>query len=397
MSDSTAAYSPDDRSTVPEIPDFEMVRQIGCGAFGQVWLATNRTTGHVRAVKVVALRHGSTADLADREITSLTRLEANVRLRHPHLMTIHHVAKTDEYLYYVMDPADDVSGKPASLEAAYEPATLRRRLQNGPLSADECWRCAEELLEGLALLHGAGMVHRDVKPANCLFVEGELQLADFGLLTEVDPLVSRIGTVKYMPPDGRMDARADVYAAGLVIYEMIAGLPADRFPRLGERTKEVADDPKLTLLVRTALRACQPDPGQRFQTAAEMAAELQTPRPDAAVRHSRRRFLVAAASTVAVLAAGGFAYWATRPPRVHVNFITLPYEATVHLDGRQMMRTDVTPYTTPCTIDGLPARVHHVVFKCEDIPDYDAGSFDFATTRQINVSLHGWDQERNGR
>ncbi len=73
------------------------------------------------------------------------------------------------------------------------------------------------------------------------------------------------------------------------------------------------------------------------------------------------------------------------------------YEATIYLDGRRMRQANGTPYTTACTIEGLPARVHHVVFKCEDIPDYDAGRFDFATARQIKVSLDGWDRKPSGR
>ena len=104
------------------------------------------------------------------------------------------------------------------------------------------------------------MVHRDVKPANCLFVAGQLKLADFGLVTEAHALVSRAGTQKYMPPDGRMDMRADVYAAGLVIYEMITGLPAESFPRLGDRTREITAEPTLQRLNQLALRACPARP-----------------------------------------------------------------------------------------------------------------------------------------
>ena len=101
------ASSPD---IPPNIPDFDLIRPIGRGGFGQVWLATNRATGALRAVKVILLRRADGLDPAGREITSITRLEANLRRRHRNLVTIHHVGKTDEHLYYVMDPADDVSG-----------------------------------------------------------------------------------------------------------------------------------------------------------------------------------------------------------------------------------------------------------------------------------------------
>ena len=144
----------------------------------------------------------------------------------------------------------------------------------GPLDPAECERCAEQLLAALACLHEAGMVHRDVKPANCLFLGGELKLGDFGLLTAASLTVSRLGTLRYMPPDGCMDARADVYAAGLVIYEMMTGLGAERFPSLGQRAQTIAEDRRLGRLNRLALRACDPDPSRRFRDAREMLAEL---------------------------------------------------------------------------------------------------------------------------
>ena len=224
-----------DLQSPPEVPDFDLLRPIGKGAFGQVWLATNRTTGRLRAVKLVSLNPSDRQDRAGREIVSLVRLEANVRNQHPNLLGIHHVGQTAHYLFYVMDPADDITGSPASSDPGYRPRTLKERLRDGPLPPDDCFRYARQLLAGLACIHKADMVHRDVKPANCLFMGGDLKLADFGLLAPASTQNSRLGTLKYMPPDGQMDVRADVYAAGLVIYEMLTGLPPESFPHLGQR------------------------------------------------------------------------------------------------------------------------------------------------------------------
>jgi serine/threonine protein kinase len=367
----------------PEIPDFDLIRLIGEGGFGQVWLATNQTTGRLRAVKVIPL-HGSTTDPAGREITSITRLEANVRCDHPNLLTIDHVGKTADHLFYVMDPADDISGDPASSDPSYRPSSLQSRLESGPLSAEDCLSYAQQLLEGLARLHNSGMVHRDVKPANCLFVGGQLKLADFGLLTEADRTVSRVGTVKYMPPDGRMDARADVYAAGLVIYEMISGLPAESFPRLGDRGREAADDPILGTLTRLVLRACDPDPQERLADAGEMLGAMASEQGGSRGIRKRRRILVSMGAVVVATVLGVAAWWATRPPRVHVNFVTYPFEATIYLDGTLLVDAEGHPRVTPCTVDDLPARVHHVVFKhSNEATDHDAGEIDFAQQRQI--------------
>jgi serine/threonine protein kinase len=122
--------------------------------------------------------------------------------------------------------------------------------------------------------------------------------------------ISRVGTRKYMPPDGRMDARADIYAAGLVIYEMTTGLPAESFPRPGQWAPQSVDDPILGALTRLCLRACRPDPRERFQDAGEMLAQLEAADPQAVTRGARtRRRTVAAAAGAAVvllLAPNGF-------------------------------------------------------------------------------------------
>jgi RNA polymerase sigma factor (sigma-70 family) len=284
-----------------------------------------------------------------------------------------------------MDLADDVSGTPGSADPGYRPATLQSRLEAGPLPPDECQRRACELLAGLATLHDAGMVHRDVKPANCLFVGGELRLADFGLLTEADRQMSRVGTESYMPPDGRMDARADVYAAGLTVYEMITGLPATCFPSLGDRADRFADDPILQRLNRLLLRACQPSSDARYENAREVLGELTRSEPHEGKWLFRHRGWVGLCVACLLLAVVLMAVQlgTSRVERVRVNFITEPFEATILLDGVPLLKTNGTPYTTPCTIPDLPGGNHQIVFQRPPLPDLDAGRVDFRESRDI--------------
>jgi serine/threonine protein kinase len=400
-------HAPDREPPPPSIPDLDLVRRIGRGGFGEVWLGINRATGGLKAVKVVPLaRGGRKVDPAGREVVSLAQFESQQIGRHPNLLDVQHVGRTDDVLFMLMDPADDVSGKPATNDAAYRPATLELRLEQGPLAADECLRCARQLVAGLAHLHAAGMVHRDVKPSNCLFVNRELKLADFGLLSPAVPQLSRLGTVRYMPPDGRMDLRADVYAAGLVIYEMLTGLPAEAFPRLGERAREIAADPRLAQLNRVALAAASRDHHARPAHAGELLAAVDTAAaasPRAAGRFRRRAaaaVLVAAVvpATLAIsLLLASLSMSTTpsrrdRPPEATaavvpataavVNFITEPLGAAVLIDGTPYRDADGATSTTPVTLP-VPAGGHRVTFQHPERGTLDAGRVNFDAIREV--------------
>lgn len=393
----------DNGEPAPTIPDYDLIRPIGEGGYGRVWLATNQTTGHLRAIKIVPASNLPSGNPARREIASIKRLESNGRIRHANLLRIHHVGKTADYLFYVMDPADDVSGASASADAGYRPSTLRTRLQDGDLSAENCLKYAGQLLEGLSALHGAGMVHRDVKPENCLLIDGALHLADFGLLAEDNPANSRIGTRRYMPPDQCMDMRADIYAVGLVIYEMITALPPEEFPQLGERAKQIIGTPALDRLNRLALCACEPDPQQRYPDAQAMWTALTASIEQCESKRSAgpfSRFTRVALAGVVLLTVV-ISFFVAKdmfreevqqpapqavvvPEPVRVSFISHPFEATIYVDGVLLRRSDETPYRTPCTVDGLPARKCRLVFQHKQQPaDLDIGYIDLASTRRL--------------
>jgi len=244
-----------------------------------------------------------------------------------------------------------------------------------------------------------------VKPSNCLFIDGQLKLADFGLLAQVDRSVSRVGTLEYKPPDGIMDTRADVYAAGLVIYQMITGLPAHRFPAIQTRARTILADPRLMALNRLGLRACQSDRNARF---ADVVAMLQTvqhevvdqtlsDRPEGMkvapgrIRRLLGRAIVAVCLAVALM--GGWRVWRGLDsiPRVDVNFITDRWDAESWLDGRRLCQPDGEPWLTPCTVTGVSAETHVVVLKRQGLEDLVLGQINFGSTREVVAHWPGRD------
>ncbi len=255
-----------------QIPDHQMLRLIGSGSYGQVWLARN-VMGYFRAVKVVHRERFADDRPYEREFEGIRRFEPVSHF--PSQVNISHVGRNerDGYFYYVMELADDrQTGQQIDLEK-YEPRTLRSELKlRGRFAFNECLDLGLALAAALNHLHNNGLVHRDIKPANVIFVNGQVKLADIGLVAAAEVGCSFVGTEGYVPPEGPGGVQADIYALGKVLYQMSTGQHAADYPSLpsGELLK-----PELQELNQVVNRACEANTTRRYKTVEEMATELE--------------------------------------------------------------------------------------------------------------------------
>lgn len=254
--------------TLLELPDYTLLRLLGCGGFGQVWLGRNRHTSRLHAVKVVRTARKV-------ELIGLRAYQQRVR-GHPSLLTIEHVGTTAAVLYYTMPLADNAAAAgPVVTPEAYEPLTLQRQVHRlGALPAREVLALAADLAAALHHLHGVGLVHRDVKPANVLRLGGAWVLGDLGLTTEWGPAATEAGTRAFWPPEGPGSPAADLYALGLTLWLAWTGSSSVPPPR---PLPEVSD-PVGRALRAILERACHTDPKARYRSAAELLDAIATAR-----------------------------------------------------------------------------------------------------------------------
>jgi len=194
-------------STIGQIvPDYDLLRRIGAGAYGEVWLARSKATGVLRAAKIVWRNKFEDERPFQREFEGIQRFE-QISREHPSQLALFHIGrnKTEGYFYYVMELADDASTEPQAgrdtnipLQRAddcltFEPRTLRTDLEGGRLPAPRVLEIGLALSEALAHLHDHGLVHRDVKPSNVIIVNGRPKLADIGLVTDASDQCSIVG------------------------------------------------------------------------------------------------------------------------------------------------------------------------------------------------------------
>jgi len=334
--------SPEVRSTSvsseppPTIADHELLHVIGRGAYGEVWLARHTRLDALRAVKVVRRDEFGDDRPFRREFEGIQKYEPLSR-GHPNLVSILHVGGTDECFYYVMELADgadkrshrvmetwsgvaeprpqDSIAPPLPSSSSYTPHTLSSELkQHGALPIDRCLEIGHALASSLAHLHANGLVHRDVKPSNVIFVGGVAKLADIGLVAGVDDAPSFVGTEGYIPPEGPGTPSADCYSLGKLLYELSTGHDRNAWPEPPADLATRTDRERLLEFNAILHRACAPEPRQRYANAEEMLADVELLRKGRSVksRHAwqlRAKFglkLGAASAGVAFLVLTGW-------------------------------------------------------------------------------------------
>lgn len=261
------------------IAQFELIERIGAGAFGSVWRALDTTLDRTVAVKIPR------KDLLDSNEAEqfLREARSSAQLRHTNIVTVHEVGRENGQVYIV---SDYVAGR-----------TLAELLDDEQLPCREAAKLCAKLAAALEHAHGAGVIHRDVKPSNIIVdQDGEPHIMDFGLakreIGEVTMTMDGkvLGTPTYMSPEQALgdahhaDARSDVYSLGVVLFELLTGHRPFRGNVRILLQQVVNDDPpspsklnsNVPLDLETICLMClEKSPVRRYQTALDLADDLK--------------------------------------------------------------------------------------------------------------------------
>jgi hypothetical protein len=367
------------------IPDHEVLRKIGGGAYGEVWLARG-VTGAMRAVKVVWREDFEDERGFEREFEGILKFEPISR-DHPALVNILHVGRSPDvvsFYYYVMEIGDDIATGREINPIEYEPRTLRAdhpQAAGKRWDTDECLDIGLSLAEALEHLHERGLAHRDVKPSNIIFVNGRAKLADIGLVAARGQRTF-VGTEGFVPPEGPGSAPADIYSLGKVLYEIATGMDRMNFPELPDDMPSGAERKRWLELNRVICDVCEPRLSKRaITTAAEMAHALRRIK---AGRSRRPHMAMVWIATCLLTLFTGWAAWqlagdstwldglakeATNPPPAVglLRVFSTPEGADVYDEGGQLIGTTPTPVLTAAVGQELALVLRKQGYETEEI------------------------------
>ncbi len=340
---------------------YEIVARLGAGGMGEVYRARDTRLGREVAVKALSGEFSSDPQRLSRFQTEARSASA---LNHPNIVTIHEIGQSAAMPFIVMELVD---GK-----------TLRELLYTGPLPVRKALNIAAQLADALAGAHGAGIVHRDVKPENVMITrEGFAKVLDFGLakmeqresgngahrrdltVTEETRDGAVIGTAGYMSPEQAsgqpVDFRSDQFAFGSLVYEMLTGRRAFQRPTRAETLAAIIRDepepigglaPRVPVPLRWIVERCLSKlPDDRYEATRDLARDLQSVRdhfsqiesggeatftPPADPRRARLWLSAGVALAVAALVASAYFFGSGARDRVVPSFQRLTFrEGTV--------------------------------------------------------------------
>ena len=289
-----------------EVDGYRVVSLLGAGGMGEVFLADEPSLGRQVALKLLPAPFAA-------DVARLHRFAEEARaasaLNHPNIVTVHHIGDFDGRRYITTEFIDG--------------ETLRGRIARGPLAPGDAIEIALQVTRALAAAHEAGIVHRDIKPENIMIRrDGYVKVVDFGLakMSPNERLTSGatpgvgatrtgavIGTLAYMAPEqaagATVDTRADLYSMAIVLYEMLTGgLPSAAIAAPDRAARRLPNQVR-----RLMQRALAHDPNARYQTAGELARDLDAVQRSlvaAPVRRRRRRLGAVAAALLMAVAIG---------------------------------------------------------------------------------------------
>jgi serine/threonine-protein kinase len=260
-----------------QIGDYEIVRELGHGGMGQVYLVRNLISDRIEAMKVLLPDLAQQGDLANRFMREIKVLAS---LDHPNIAQLRTAFTAENQLVMIMEYV--------------EGDTLAERLQAGPFSAPDALNYIAQVLTALSYAHGKGVIHRDIKPSNMMLTpKGVVKLMDFGIARSTQDLGmtvtgTTLGSLDYMSPEQvksePTDARSDLYSVGVSLYEMVTGhhmfSATSSYSVMEAHVKEIPRPPIEVVptlpkaLSDIIMMAVAKDPGHRFQTADAMRNAL---------------------------------------------------------------------------------------------------------------------------
>lgn len=262
---------------------YDLIRFLGRGGFGEVWLCRAESTCTYHAIKFISARD---PELLEKERHSLMLYRnAAGQLRSPHLVPIEHINRHEAELFYVMPLADGVTSiDPA--DPAWQPLSLAAMIDARASAAD--WFTSKQIigmicpiLEALQTLSDAGLVHRDVKPENILFFNGTPCLGDISLLGEDAAHITRRGTPGYATPSWYRNGLPDMYGAAATLFILLTGNSPDKmgraaflWPPQGELSLNQSEREEWKRLHAIIRRATEEQVSERFVDFRSMAVAI---------------------------------------------------------------------------------------------------------------------------